>query len=652
MRIKLSSKLFLLYLCFALFLLRSNACTFNSVEAADNIAGTNLNSTDDNDSLKCLEIFSIPSKEQCEFAERYCGEYKLGTINYFKIYYCGSTSEVTRKVVFFPFTLLILAFLFLALGIVAGEYLCPNLSAISNFLQIPDNISGMTLLAFGNDSPDIMSTYSSFSTGNASLAIGELIGAAFFVTCFVVGTVSIIHPFSLLPKEQTATELPSQDNTSDVSWYRIRNSKLVFLRDVCFFVLSLLLIMVFLLRGRFTKSTLILLTGLYIFYTAMIVSWQHIYDRTRRNLEATARARSLYDDERPLRFANDNLEFENEYTFNPAVLSNFEFGSVLSGLTKSRSIQISPESILHYSDNDDDTQYETRLQNLDGEEIDSETEGQLRVHGEEDSLREETRNIDGSNGLTHLITLIFKIVSAPIKGILCITVPKVTTDFYHTEHKFRFNELASLLSSALLSGTIIQYALFKQNSLRSSILQFGLSLLLTACTYYNMIISGHQMDLLKMFLSAVGFMASISWISFIAEELINNLKFISVLTKLSEAILGLTVFAIGNSVGDLISDIVVARLGYPLMALAACLGGPLMNMLLSIGVNGLIVGGRVSINTSFSLYSSCVFIMINLIFMLVYVPRNNWKFDRLSGTIMISVWCFGTFVNVLIELFN
>lgn len=160
------------------------------------------------------------------------------------------------------------------------------------------------------------------------------------------------------------------------------------------------------------------------------------------------------------------------------------------------------------------------------------------------------------------------------------------------------------------------------------------------------------MDLLKMLLSVVGFMASISWISFIAEELINNLKFISVLTKLSEAILGLTVFAIGNSVGDLISDIVVARLGYPLMALAACLGGPLMNMLLSIGVNGLIVGGKVSINTSFSLYSSCVFIMINLIFMLVYVPRNNWKFDRLSGTIMISVWCFGTLVNVLIELFN
>ena len=467
-----------------------------------------------------------------------------------------------------------------------------------------------------------------------------------------MGIISIIHPFSLLPEDEVGTEGHDQDSTSDVSWFRIRNAKLVFVRDVCFFFLSLFLIVLFLLKGMFTKSMLIFLAGLYVFYSMMIVSWQHIYDKTRKHLEATARARTLYDDERPLRFANDKLEFENEYTFNPAVLGSLEFGSVLNSLTKNRSLQISAENILHYSDNNDDTEYETRLQNLESSEIDSESEQQPQLNDEENALDEEAIYAGSKNAVSTLIAGVFKVISAPIEGALCLTVPKVTTDFYHTDHKFRFYELVCLLSSVLLSGGLIQYAFFKESSLMNRIWQFAFSSFLAMGTYYNMIISGHQIDFLKMALSVIGFMASISWISLIAEELINNLKFISVLTQLSEAILGLTVFAIGNSVGDLISDIVIARFGYPLMALAACLGGPLMNMLLSIGGNGLLIGGEVTINVSFSLYSSCIFIMINLIFMLVYVPRNNWKFDRLSGFVMIALWCCGTLVNILIELVN
>ena len=65
----------------------------------------------------------------------------------------------------------------------------------------------------------------------------------------------------------------------------------------------------------------------------------------------------------------------------------------------------------------------------------------------------------------------------------------------------------------------------------------------------------------------LGFIISVAWISTIAGEVVGVLKSFGVILDISEAILGLTVFAVGNSLGDLVADVTVARLGYPVMAL-------------------------------------------------------------------------------------
>ena len=35
----------------------------------------------------------------------------------------------------------------------------------------------------------------------------------------------------------------------------------------------------------------------------------------------------------------------------------------------------------------------------------------------------------------------------------------------------------------------------------------------------------------------------------------------------------------GNSLADLVANITIARMGYPVMALSACFGGPMFSML-------------------------------------------------------------------------
>jgi len=84
---------------------------------------------------------------------------------------------------------------------------------------------------------------------------------------------------------------------------------------------------------------------------------------------------------------------------------------------------------------------------------------------------------------------------------------------------------------------------------------------------------------------AVSFVVEIIWIYLIANELISLILTIGIILKVSPEILGITVLAWGNSIGDMASDVVVARKGFPDMAIAACLGGPLFNLLLGLGLS-------------------------------------------------------------------
>jgi Ca2+/Na+ antiporter len=67
---------------------------------------------------------------------------------------------------------------------------------------------------------------------------------------------------------------------------------------------------------------------------------------------------------------------------------------------------------------------------------------------------------------------------------------------------------------------------------------------------------------------------------------------------LSDTILGLTVLAFANSVGDLVANLAMARAGMPGMAAAACIGAPLLNLLLGLGSATFLGNILVSMHTS------------------------------------------------------
>lgn len=142
----------------------------------------------------------------------------------------------------------------------------------------------MTFLAFGNGSPDLFSTFSAISHESGSLAIGELIGAASFITSVVAGSVAVVSPF--------------------------RIKKAPFLRDVTFFLLAILVVLAIIWDGKIFLWESIILVLFYFIYvcTVAIGTWWAKNQKRRKLQERRAR-----DEYTPALLINDDAANVREY---------------------------------------------------------------------------------------------------------------------------------------------------------------------------------------------------------------------------------------------------------------------------------------------------------------------------------------------------
>ncbi|QRV75052.1 Sodium/calcium exchanger protein [Ceratobasidium sp. AG-Ba] len=151
----------------------------------------------------------------------------------------------------------------------------------------------------------------------------------------------------------------------------------------------------------------------------------------------------------------------------------------------------------------------------------------------------------------------------------------------------------------------------------------------------------------------VGFGVAMVWIMAIADEVVQVLQTFGHIFGLSDAIIGLTIFAIGNSLADFVANFTVAAFA-PVMGISACFGGPMLNMLLGIGLSGSYVisqtGESYKVNLSPTLLVSTVGLLCLLISTLVIVPLNNFNLTRRWGLMLIAGYVVVMVVNVIVEV--
>jgi sodium/potassium/calcium exchanger 6 len=163
---------------------------------------SNSTTSDSTEDLPCSDILLHQTpQERCQHAIHCDGEYLMKTL--LPLAFCmsnGTSSPLESHPIFralfpilFPLLLtLSTVMLFRLLASTAENYFSPALEMISSEFQIPPPLAGVTLLALGNGSPDVSAVFNAIRSNPSEgipLSLGELTGGGMFVQSVVVGRI-------------------------------------------------------------------------------------------------------------------------------------------------------------------------------------------------------------------------------------------------------------------------------------------------------------------------------------------------------------------------------------------------------------------------------------------------------------------------------
>lgn len=79
-----------------------------------------------------------------------------------------------------------------------GKYLIAQAIIIGGFLNIPNNLIGISLIAIGTSLPELVVTLTASSKGYGNIAIGNILGSNIANICLVLGVSGLINPLKII----------------------------------------------------------------------------------------------------------------------------------------------------------------------------------------------------------------------------------------------------------------------------------------------------------------------------------------------------------------------------------------------------------------------------------------------------------------------
>ncbi|CAN6329979.1 unnamed protein product [Urochloa humidicola] len=145
---------------------------------------------------------------------------------------------------------------------------------------------------------------------------------------------------------------------------------------------------------------------------------------------------------------------------------------------------------------------------------------------------------------------------------------------------------------------------------------------------------------------AGGFLMSILWSYLIARELVALLVSIGLVAGVKASVLGATVLAWGNSLGDLVADVAMAANGGASgaqTAVAGCYAGPAFNTVVGLGLSLVMAAAAryplpYVIPADASAYQAAGFLAAALVWALVVLPARGMRLDRVLGVGLLVVY--------------
>uniref|UniRef100_A0A8C2VJW3 Solute carrier family 8 member B1 n=1 Tax=Chinchilla lanigera TaxID=34839 RepID=A0A8C2VJW3_CHILA len=250
---------------------------------------------------------------------------------------------------------------------------------------------------------------------------------------------------------------------------------------------------------------------------------------------------------------------------------------------------------------------------------------------------------------------VFKVLKLPVEFLLLLTVPVVDPDKDDRNWKRPLNCLHLVISPlvvvlTLQSGAYGVYEIGGLLPVWAVVVISGTGL--ASVTFFAT--SNREPPRLHWLFAFLGFLTSALWINAAATEVVNILRSLGVVFQLSNTVLGLTLLAWGNSIGDAFSDFTLARQGYPRMAFSACFGGIIFNMLVGVGLGCLLQMVRGSPEVKLEPDGLLDWVLasalgLSLAFSLVAVPLQCFQLSKAYGFCLLLFYVAFLVVALLTE---
>ncbi|XP_046544013.1 mitochondrial sodium/calcium exchanger protein-like isoform X5 [Haliotis rubra] len=541
--------------------------------------------------VECRDFHTMPNlTDICKFVNTTddC-QIDEGFIDYTVFVYCTLGTLV-------PLALVILflwwLFLFVGLAVTADDFFCPSLTVISRTLRLSHNVAGVTFLAFGNGAPDIFSAIAAIGSaknGDAGMAVGALFGAGVFVTTVVAGVIAVVCPFDAMQRP--------------------------FLRDVIFYLAAAFWTFYILWKKTITKFEALGFIGLYVFYVLVVVIGRYIYQRGRHRPEDQTVIV-------PPPTHSEDLGHEDDGSPNSTVS--------LNAAANERSPLLEHAQVENYtlpkkssSEGEDNSVFMEFLETVNPIDIENWPDKRFYSKG-------------------------YEIFKCPIMLMLKLTIPVV--DYSSNDDNHNWNR--HLNSLHCFTGPVFgvfatKVAFVKLNGVFPL---WGLVMIIGGVLAVSVFCVTRNTDKPRFhaLFAYLGFVVAVVWIYSVANEIVNILQTFGIVFNISNAILGLTFLAWGNSIGDLIADFAMARQGYPRMGISACFGGPLFNILLGIGIPFTIGtfkrGGSYELRLTLVELILAGFLCLSLVSSLIIVPLSGFRMSRPYGIFLFIL--YGVFITV------